>query len=296
MLAAACAGIVGCRKALGTFFDVPPKARTAGDTVPRAAAATPQPAAPDTARPAIERLLDPDSVRALLPKDHAGNIDWMTALRRGVIRPRAALPGADAPPAPVFGFDFVFKGPDTLFDASFPHSSHTEWLACQQCHPRIVRYRNTPITMGDLFQGQYCGECHGKVSFPITTGCERCHRSLTMPAGRAGPELLGNVVMMRATSDASVAASDTIGNAAGVRTDDLPRATFPHWTHRIRYRCKACHMELFEPRAGANAVTMKEIAAGRACGRCHDGGTAFRAGFGECQRCHISRAPGAGDR
>lgn len=92
--------------------------------------------------------------------------------------------------------------------------------------------------------------------------------------------------LRRVTEDRTVAASDSIGFSGGVRTDSLPRARFPHWVHRIRYRCKACHTQLFEPKAGANAVTMKAISNGQFCGRCHDGQTAFRAGFGQCERCH----------
>ena len=35
---------------------------------------------------------------------------------------------------------------------------------------------------------------------------------------------------------------------------------FPHWFHRVRFRCKVCHHELgFEMRAGANEVTMGDI-------------------------------------
>jgi c(7)-type cytochrome triheme protein len=151
---------------------------------------------------------------------------------------------------------------------------------------RIFSYRNTPIQMGDLFQGKYCAECHGKVSYPVVTGCERCHRRLTMPPGRAQPEFLGTIALARVR--------DTAGSAMGVGIDSFPRATFPHWTHRIRYRCKACHMELFEPRAGATAITMRDIAEGRACGRCHDGTTAFRATVGACQRCHLSPARAVG--
>ncbi|MDH3224252.1 MAG: hypothetical protein OEO23_11100, partial [Gemmatimonadota bacterium] len=60
------------------------------------------------------------------------------------------------------------------------------------------------------------------------------------------------------------------------------------WVHRIRFTCKTCHMSLFEPQAGANRVTMADIDQGRACGACHNGRTAFEAGFNECHRCHVS--------
>jgi len=277
--AAFAAAAVGCRQALSTIIDLPPpQVREA--PAPRreeaAALAIPQ----DTARPPLERTLNPDSARALLPRDHAGNIDWVAAMRSGVISPRSVLPGRRAPTEPAFqfAFDFMFRGPDTTVDALFPHSTHTEWLTCQTCHPRIARYQDNRITMADIFQGRFCGRCHGKVAYPVMTGCERCHLSMTMPENRAQPEFIGTIAMRRVSDDS--------GTARGLATETLPPAVFPHWLHRIRYRCKACHVEVFEPEAGANRVTMAAIATGQACGRCHNGTAAFPATIGTCQRCH----------
>ena len=54
--------------------------------------------------------------------------------------------------------------------------------------------------------------------------------------------------------------------AAGVRP-----VIYPHWFHRIRFRCKVCHHELgFEMRAGANDVRMDDLSQGRFCGMCHN--------------------------
>ena len=63
---------------------------------------------------------------------------------------------------------------------------------------------------------------------------------------------------------------------------------FPHWFHRIRFRCKVCHHELgFEMRAGANDVTMDDIIAGRYCGMCHNGDVAWS--VENCDLCHTGR-------
>lgn len=284
---------LGCRQALNTVFDVPPPKSEPADEAAAPDARRTQSGAPwwlpeDTVRPPIESTLNRDSVTAMLPRDHAGNIDWVAALREGTIRPRATLPGEPVPPPTdfQFGFDFVFPGPDTLFDAVFPHSVHTEWLACQQCHMRIFRYRNTAISMGEIFQGKYCGECHGKVAFPLTTGCERCHRSLSQPPNRAKPDLLGDIVMQRAGEEP--------GRRLNVSPADLLPAVFPHWVHRVRFRCKVCHLQLFEPRAGANPVTMPAIAEGKFCGRCHNGRDAFPATITTCQRCHVAPEAASG--
>ncbi|RRJ85252.1 c(7)-type cytochrome triheme domain-containing protein [Aestuariirhabdus litorea] len=68
--------------------------------------------------------------------------------------------------------------------------------------------------------------------------------------------------------------------AAGMRP-----VIYPHWFHRIRFRCKVCHNELgFEMRAGANDVTMAEIIEGQFCGMCHNGQIAWSTEH--CDRCH----------
>jgi c(7)-type cytochrome triheme protein len=65
---------------------------------------------------------------------------------------------------------------------------------------------------------------------------------------------------------------------------------FPHWFHRLRFRCKVCHSELgFEMRAGANDVTMAQIVEGRFCGMCHNGRIAWSTE--NCVLCH-SGLPG----
>lgn len=66
----------------------------------------------------------------------------------------------------------------------------------------------------------------------------------------------------------------------------FPPSIFQHWLHRVRYRCDACHDDLFKMELGANDVTMKLINEGKACGACHDGTTAFSTAFENCSRCH----------
>ncbi len=63
---------------------------------------------------------------------------------------------------------------------------------------------------------------------------------------------------------------------------------FPHWFHRIRFRCKVCHNELgFEMRVGSNDVTMTDIIDGRFCGMCHNGETAWS--VENCDLCHSGK-------
>ncbi|HFQ13957.1 MAG TPA: hypothetical protein ENK40_04090 [Gammaproteobacteria bacterium] len=70
--------------------------------------------------------------------------------------------------------------------------------------------------------------------------------------------------------------------------EGMPPVVFPHWFHRIRFRCKVCHSELgFEMRAGSNKVTMQEIIDGKFCGMCHNDEIAW--GVENCDLCHSGR-------
>lgn len=71
--------------------------------------------------------------------------------------------------------------------------------------------------------------------------------------------------------------------AAGVRP-----VVFPHWFHRIRFRCKVCHAELgFKMRAGANDILMTDIIDGKFCGMCHNDRIAW--GPANCDICHSGK-------
>lgn len=68
---------------------------------------------------------------------------------------------------------------------------------------------------------------------------------------------------------------------------DPPPAVFPHWIHRIRYTCYACHPGPIGP--SSKPITHEDMSAGQACGACHDGRTAWAISFATCTRCHIAR-------
>jgi c(7)-type cytochrome triheme protein len=65
---------------------------------------------------------------------------------------------------------------------------------------------------------------------------------------------------------------------------------FPHWFHRIRFKCNVCHSEIgFTMRAGDNDIRMADIKSGRFCGACHNSQIAW--GTENCDLCH-SGLPG----
>lgn len=145
---------------------------------PRTAAA-PAPVAP-AAAPAVEKLKTWEEVAKALPNATTGGVDWVKAIADGLVAPRSAL-DPKAPGLPPLALD-VERIPEgqPAFRVVFPHSVHTQWLACANCHPGIFQMKRgaTPINMGAIFAGQYCGVCHGKVAFAVPTGCPRCHPAL----------------------------------------------------------------------------------------------------------------------
>jgi c(7)-type cytochrome triheme protein len=73
--------------------------------------------------------------------------------------------------------DIIFTDTGSMPYVRFPHLSHTLWLDCSNCHPSIFVQKKgaNNIAMTDILQGRFCGLCHGKVSFPPTLNCTRCH-------------------------------------------------------------------------------------------------------------------------
>lgn len=93
---------------------------------------------------------------------------------------------------------------------------------------------------------------------------------LTLGAN-AQPTALGDIVFERK------------GKAAGT-----PPAIFPHWVHRMRYRCYVCHPVIFEMKVGSTEITMQKLRAGESCAQCHNGRIAFGVEFQTCARCHVA--------
>lgn len=78
---------------------------------------------------------------------------------------------------------------------------------------------------------------------------------------------------------------NNFADAAGMRP-----VVFPHWFHRIRFRCKVCHADLgFQFKAGGNQINMAKIIDGKFCGACHNGEIAWS--VENCAMCH-SGIPG----
>jgi len=67
----------------------------------------------------------------------------------------------------------------------------------------------------------------------------------------------------------------------------MPASIFSHWKHRTRFKCYACHDQLFLMQTGADEITMDALSNGKFCAVCHNGKIAFQVGFTSCERCHV---------
>ncbi len=129
----------------------------------------------DPQNPALQWLQNPGDALRRMPADSVGNkVDWVRAFEDGYIRPRSSLTGE----AEVKQLDteIIMNDTGSLPRVMFPHKPHTRWLDCENCHEKIFKSKAgaTPVTMTRILDGEYCGVCHGAVSFPLTE-CNRCH-------------------------------------------------------------------------------------------------------------------------
>ncbi len=93
-------------------------------------------------------------------------------------------------------------------------------------------------------------------------------------------KLYGNILINRASSGAGVKA-----------------ATFSHWSHRTKYTCTVCHLELgFNMMLNTTIITEAENKEGKYCGACHDGKTAFGHTEEHCNKCHNGNKSYGGDK
>ena len=117
---------------------------------------------------------------AQLPREALGNgINWVQAEADGLVKPLNHLSGISLGKAafPVQK-DFVLNPKvEGMPEIIFSHKKHTAWNGCEVCHPEVfigVKKGSTKYSMVEIFDGKFCGVCHGKVAFPLLE-CYRCH-------------------------------------------------------------------------------------------------------------------------
>jgi len=72
----------------------------------------------------------------------------------------------------------------------------------------------------------------------------------------------------------------------------LKPVLYPHWVHRMFFRCKVCHEDIEVMKRGANDLSQAQIESGKTCGVCHNGTVSFDAKLKEnCVKCHMYDTP-----
>jgi c(7)-type cytochrome triheme protein len=129
----------------------------------------------DPDNPALHFLQEPAEALSALPRSTSGNyVDWTAALRSGAIDPRTNIQPETK--VNLLDLDILFEETAGQPIVLFPHLQHTEWLDCSNCHDKlfIPKKGANPVNMLAILNGEFCGQCHGAVSFPLTE-CARCH-------------------------------------------------------------------------------------------------------------------------
>ncbi len=126
-----------------------------------------------------------------LPKDETGQINWVKAYNQGLIRPRSSLTKIEEDEGHEGFYNnliFMQVKVHLMADVVFPHGMHTYWLNCNSCHPKPFKEAKggNNIQMKEIFDGQWCGKCHGTVAFTPAayTNCRRCHVLPKKPLGQ----------------------------------------------------------------------------------------------------------------
>jgi c(7)-type cytochrome triheme protein len=115
-----------------------------------------------------------------MPRGRFGNgIDWELAEESHLVQPVDFLEGVSIKRSPLtVQKDFALSPKvESMPEIIFSHKKHTVWSGCEACHPEIffgVKRGATKYSMVEIFEGRFCGVCHGTVAFP-TLDCQRCH-------------------------------------------------------------------------------------------------------------------------
>lgn len=110
------------------------------------------------------------------------------------------------------------------------------------------------------------------------------HRTLGLIGAAALAAILGILI---ATPQVQAEYGDVVLNNYSDKAGMRP-VVFPHWFHRVRYRCKACHADLgIQFKAGGNDINMVKIIDGQFCGACHNSKVAW--GVESCDLCHSGK-------
>jgi len=198
----------------------------------------------------------------------------------------------------------------------FSHWSHRVRYTCRVCHSELgfsFTRGGTGITMDDIRDGLFCGECHdGTTAFAPDDekkNCKRCHGKSALPSRAMFDELkaqlpaadFGNRIdWARALDQGLTSPKNSLRGY--YRPLDLkkelvwtppipmvPKVHFPHKLHTLWLDCESCHPDIFDVKLqGTRRFSKKESLKGKFCGTCH---LRIAFPFDDCTRCHINKMP-----
>jgi len=114
------------------------------------------------------------------------------------------------------------------------------------------------------------------------------HKSYTRPP--LSRTELDELINMAVYTGAPERYGDILLDEQARQYGSLP-VVFSHRTHRSRYTCNVCHIELeFSMTQGGTGITREDYLAGRYCGACHNGKLAFSTEK-VCGACHMQIDP-----
>lgn len=128
-----------------------------------------------------------------LPKDRFGQVNWTKSITDGRINPVGALEGEEKNEGYEGFLDnliLIQVNAHFMADVVFPHGIHTYWLNCESCHPKPFKKEigANNVDMNQIFNGESCGKCHGRVAFHTSpySNCRRCHSISKSILGKRG--------------------------------------------------------------------------------------------------------------
>ncbi len=127
------------------------------------------------------RRRDYDAFIEKLPVYAGRYVDWDAAEGKGLVKPLDFVEGLSTRRDVMkIDADVPLQAKGTwLGNVTFSHAKHATWTGCEACHPEIfpsTRRGAAKVDMESIRAGRYCGECHGRVAFPVAQ-CPRCHET-----------------------------------------------------------------------------------------------------------------------
>lgn len=189
LLLAPAAVLTGCstsHELLTLFFDGVPAPGEARASAPvkksprRPPYKAPEPLVKKVKVPDLPPPVDWRARYQALAKSSGGETDWVLALNKKEIAPRAGLAADAKDDEPTdMDIEYVPKG-QPQFKVVFAHKPHTQWMGCPACHSGLFEMQKgkAVMSMEKLNGGAYCGVCHGKVAAPAMSTCQPCHKSM----------------------------------------------------------------------------------------------------------------------